>query len=157
MSKPNNEIVNYFKLFKGLTMKSSLLLLIASSLVVGQSALASSTVCSSENVYYSYVSNDYGQQPPPGTIVGSTTLVYKGKVLEHANIITRVFDSPKYSVSLTNETSIQSKGGPPSPVAESIYSATMTADTLASNKKHPEKAALINEAVICKSVSSIAP
>ena len=44
-------------------------------------AMAGSTVCSSEDLYYSHDIYDSGIAPQPGTVIGKSVIVYRGETL----------------------------------------------------------------------------
>ncbi len=59
-------------------MKS--LLILALTLIIGQTAQASFTTCAGPTLYYSNTRADMGMQPPPGTLIGTTVIVFDGKL-----------------------------------------------------------------------------
>ncbi len=56
-------------------------ILLSLVLLISLKAQASSTVCSNEVLYYSYVSDDFIISPPTGTKTGSLFIVYNSAVL----------------------------------------------------------------------------
>ena len=62
-------------------MKQYLFSLFSILSLVGVNSFATSTVCSSEQLYFSDVRKDYGTQPQPGMLLGTRVIVYKGQVL----------------------------------------------------------------------------
>ena len=111
--------------------------------------VASSTVCSSEKLYFSDVHADLGAPPSNNMILGRTVIVYDGKLLLDLKTLQGAPkpSSPSYSVTLQGAQQILAKEGNATAGAL-VYKRTAVIKKI--NIAHPMVVA--SEAVVCRNV-----
>jgi hypothetical protein len=129
-----------------------LMLVVALFPLVGS---ATSTVCSSETLYYSNVRHDFGTQPLPGMETGRRVITYDGQILVNRVIKQSKHEFEPYAVTLTGEAKVLFQEGN-QVFGSSIF--TQTAVLTKISLENPEQGEEIaRQPVVCRSTWAMVP
>ncbi len=122
--------------------------------VFSSSVFATSTVCSSEQLYFSDIKKDLGMQPLPGTVLGTRVIVYERKILVNHEFIKGLGQGPliPYQVELKGEEDVLEETGD----ARRAGSRTFKQKAVLSKMILSKAQKIASEEVVCKSTWEIA-